>query len=56
MAGRRIEGNFNQGWGIAAFITLLAVAGFVTAFAVNRNTHRAPVDVMAPVSGKAESH
>ena len=28
MAGRRIEGNFNQGWGIAAFITLLAAAGF----------------------------
>ena len=28
--GRRIEGNFNQGWGIAAFITLLAAAGFAT--------------------------
>lgn len=48
MAGRRIEGNFNQGWGIAAFVTLLAVAGFVLAFTVNRRIYRSPNDVLAP--------
>lgn len=47
MAGRRIEGNFNQGWGVAAFITLLAVAGFATAFMVNRRYHDSPNDVTA---------
>jgi hypothetical protein len=55
MAGRRIEGTFNQGWGIAAFITLLAAAGFATAFTINRRTFRSPNDVTAP-TGSAESH
>ena len=55
MSGRRIEGNFSQGWGVATFITLLAAAGFVTAFMVNRRTHYSPNDITAPVSG-AESH
>lgn len=54
MAGRRIEGNFNQGWGIAAFITLLAAAGVATAFMVNRRTHYSPNDVTAPTGGAAE--
>jgi hypothetical protein len=56
MASRRIEGNFSQGWGIAAFITLLAVAGFVFAFTVNRSSHHSPNDVTAPVAGKAPAH
>ena len=56
MAGRRIEGNFNQGWGIAAFITLLAAAGFATAFVVNQRTFHSPNDVTAPTGGAAESH
>lgn len=56
MAGRRIEGNFNQGWGIAALITLLAVAGFVTAFTINRNTHRSPIDPTAPSVEAAAEH
>jgi len=55
MAGRRIEGNFNQGWGIAAFITLLAAAGFATAFTINKRTYHSPNDVAAPTGG-AESH
>ena len=55
MAGRRIEGNFNQGWGVATFITLLALAGFVMAFTINRRTHYSPNDVTAPTGG-AESH
>jgi hypothetical protein len=56
MAGRRIEGNFNQGWGIAAFVTLLAAAGFATAFMLNQRTFHSPNDVTAPTSGGAASH
>jgi hypothetical protein len=56
MAGRRIEGNFNQGWGIAAFITLLAAAGFATAFMINQRTFHSPNDVTAPTGDAAESH
>ena len=54
MAGRRIEGNFNQGWGIAAFITLLAAAGFTTAYMIKQRTFHSPNDVTAPTSGGAE--
>ena len=54
MAGRRIEGNFNQGWSIAAFITLLAAAGFATAFMINQRTYHSPNDVTAPTGGAAE--
>lgn len=54
MAARRIEGNFNQGWGIAALITLLVAAGFATAFTINRRTFHSPNDVTAPTGG-AES-
>jgi hypothetical protein len=56
MAGRRIEGNFNQGWGIAAFVTLLAAAGFATAFMLNQRTFHSPNDVTAPTGGGAASH
>lgn len=55
MMARRIEGNFNQGWGIAAFITFLAAAGFATAFMMNKRTFHSPNDVTAPAGG-AESH
>jgi hypothetical protein len=54
MAGRRIEGNFSQGWGVAAFITLLAAAGFATAFMINQRTYHSPNDVTAPSSGATE--
>ena len=53
---RRIEPNFNQGWGFAAFITLLAVAGFVIAFTINRATYHSPNDVTAPSRGAAQAH
>ena len=53
---RRIEGNFNQGWGIAAFVTLLAAAGFATAFMIHQRTFRSPNDVSAPTGAAAESH
>ena len=53
MAGRRIEGNFNQGGGIAAFVTLLAAAGFATAFMINQRTFHSPNDVSAPTNSEA---
>jgi hypothetical protein len=53
MTGRRIEGNFNQGWGVAAFVTLLVVACFAVAFTLNRLTHRSPNDVLAPAASPA---
>lgn len=56
MAARRIEGNFNRGWGVAALITLLAVAGFVTAFTIKSNTYRSPTDPTAPTAQSAEEH
>lgn len=56
MSGRRIEGNFNQGWGIAAFVTLLAVAGFATAYTMKQRTWHSPNDVTAPTSGGTDSH
>lgn len=55
MTGRRIEGNFNQGWGIAAFITLLALGGVATAYTIKTRTFHSPNDVTAPTGG-AESH
>jgi hypothetical protein len=55
MTGRRIEGNFSQGWGVAAFITLLALGAYFTAFAINRHSNRSPNDVLTPVPS-AESH
>jgi len=49
---RRIEGNFNQGWGVATFITLLAAAGFLSAYMIKTKTFHSPNDVTAPT--KAE--
>ncbi len=48
MEDRRIEGNFSQGWGIAGLIVLLAVAAFVSAGLLKRNTFRSPNDPLAP--------
>lgn len=52
---RRIEGNFSQGWGIAAFITLLAAAGFATAYTIKVKTFHSPNDVTAPTA-EAPAH
>ena len=52
---RRIEGNFNQGWGFATFITLLAAAGFATAYIVKTRTFHSPNDVTAPTKS-VEAH
>lgn len=56
MTARRIEGNFNQGWGVAAFVTLMVVAAFTIAFMVNRRTHYSPNDVLAPSSTAPAAH
>jgi hypothetical protein len=55
MADRRIEGNFSQGWGVAAFITLLAVGAFVAAGVYKQNNFHSPNDVSAPAD-HPESH
>lgn len=55
MADRRIEGNFSQGWGVAAFITLLAVGAFTLAGVIKKTTYHSPNDTMAPAA-QAESH
>lgn len=57
MEDRRIEGNFSQGWGIAGLIVLLAVAAFVGAGLLKRNTFHPPTDPLAPASNTAaEAH
>ena len=55
MAERRVEGNFSQGWGVAAFIVVLAVGAFVTAGVIKSRTYHSPNDPVAP-SVSAEKH
>lgn len=56
MADRRIDGNFSQGWGIAAFITALAVGSFVTAGIIKQRTYQPPSDPTAPSSARPKAH
>lgn len=57
MEDRRIEGNFSQGWGIAGFIVLLAVAAFVGAGLLKRSTYHPPTDPLAPAArAQPEGH
>ena len=44
---RRIEGNFSQGWPMAAFITLLVAASFATAGYIHKKTFHPPRDTTA---------
>jgi hypothetical protein len=53
MEDRRIEGNFSQGWGIAGLIVLLAVAAFVGAGLLKRNTYHPPTDPLGGASAPA---
>jgi hypothetical protein len=46
MAERRIEPNFNQGWGVAIFIVLLAIGAFATAGWIKQTTFHDPRDPM----------
>jgi hypothetical protein len=53
MEDRRIEGSFSQGWPIAIFVTLLAVAAYVSAGMINKATYRRPTDPTAPSRSEA---
>ncbi len=44
-----------EGWGIAAFICVLAVALFVGAFAIHRATFNDPFDPLSPSKGRPEA-
>lgn len=56
MEDRRIEGNFSQGWGIAAFITALAVAAFVAAGIIKAKTFVSPNDPLSPKPAAEAAH
>ncbi|MBK6489745.1 MAG: hypothetical protein IPF98_23460 [Gemmatimonadetes bacterium] len=53
MAAGRKEANFSQGWGIAAFVTAMAVGAFVLAGTIKSRTYLPPTDPMAPSSERA---
>ena len=42
---RRIEGRFNEGWGIAALVVALAVACAVGAWWIHASTYHHPTDL-----------
>ena len=56
MEDRRIEGNFSQGWGIAGLIVLLAVASFVGAGLLKKNTFHDPTDPLGPAPAAEAKH
>ncbi len=51
MAAGRKEANFSQGWGIATFITALAVGAFVLAGTIKSRTYIHPTDPTRPNGG-----
>ena len=59
---RRIEGNFDQGWPFALFITALAIGAFLTAGYIHKRTFHNPNEALggpssattAPPVGTAE--
>lgn len=53
---RRIEGNFNQGWGFAGVIVALAVACAVGAWWLHTSTYHHPTDVRMEAMGTATAH
>jgi hypothetical protein len=48
MTERRIEANFQQGWGVALLIVALAVGAFAAAGYIKQRTYHSPNDVLAP--------
>lgn len=46
--------NFSQGWGVAGFITALAVGAFVLAGVIKRNTFHSPNDALGPSASQGE--
>jgi hypothetical protein len=45
-----------EGWGVAAFVVLLAVGSALTAFYVHRTTYKAPTDVRMQAVGENRAH
>jgi hypothetical protein len=52
---RYVPAETNSGWGIAAFIVLLAVACIATATYVHKRTYRHPTDVTWHSKGVKEA-
>jgi hypothetical protein len=50
---RRIEGNFDQGWPFAIFITALAIGLFALAGVIKKNTFQDPTDPIVHGSSPA---
>jgi hypothetical protein len=42
--------NFSQGWGVAGFITALAIGAFVLAGVIKKNTFHSPNDPTGPAA------
>jgi hypothetical protein len=40
MQGKRIEGNFNQGWGVALFVVILAIVINVVATRIHYSGYK----------------
>jgi hypothetical protein len=53
MAGRRIEGSFNQGWGIAIGVCLLTAACVTGAFLIHKRTFHPPTQAVTGAEGAA---
>ncbi len=56
MAEGRKEANFSQGWGVAAFITALAIGAFISAGVIKSNIYRSPRDPSAPNQARENAH
>jgi hypothetical protein len=48
--------NFSQGWGVAGFITALALGAFILAGVIKKNTFRSPNDPLGPPPAADASH
>jgi hypothetical protein len=55
MADRTGKPNFSQGWGIAGFITALAVGSFALAGVIKQKTFHSPNDALAPSGAAADA-
>lgn len=48
--------NFSQGWGVAGFITALAIGAYILAGVIKKNTFHAPNDPIGTAPGAAAAH
>ena len=52
-SNRRIEGRFNEGWGVAALVVGLAVACAASAWWIHASTYYHPTDLRFEAMGTA---